>query len=107
MTSCQELQLLLFRELSLLTSALPSLVSISQSGMKRHDVLIRTTQGARPQTRFDMILSDREVIKLRKLLSEIDKGLDKKKYKTFVETRTRNIRLVLSKAERREKNTLL
>ena len=54
-----------------------------------------------------MILSATEVVKLRKLLWEIDKGLDKTRFKPFVETRTRNIRLMLTKAERREKHTLL
>jgi hypothetical protein len=48
-----------------------------------------------------------EVQKLRKLLAEIDKGLDKKRFKSFVGNRTRNIRVVLNKAERREKNTLI
>ena len=54
-----------------------------------------------------MILSDFEVEKLRRLLWEIDKGLDKTRFKPYVETRTRNIRLMLTKAARREKNTLL
>lgn len=54
-----------------------------------------------------MILSDAEVARLRRLLWEIDKGLSKKRYKPYVETRTRNIRLMLLKAERREKHTLL
>lgn len=50
-----------------------------------------------------MILSEFEVAKLRRLLWEIDKGLDKTRYRMYVETRTRNIRLMLSKAERRDK----
>lgn len=54
-----------------------------------------------------MILSDAEVAKIRRLLWEIDKGLTKTRYKPYVETRTRNIRLILTKAERREKHTLL
>ena len=54
-----------------------------------------------------MILSDHEVARLRLLLWEIDKGLTKKAYKSYVGNRTRNIRLMLSRAERREKNTLL
>lgn len=54
-----------------------------------------------------MTLSDREVAKLRQILFEIDKGLTKKAYKAYVGNRTRNIRLMLSRAERREKNTLL
>ena len=54
-----------------------------------------------------MILSDAEVTRLRRLLWEIDKGLDKTKYKPYTETRTRNIRLMLTRAERREKHTLL
>lgn len=54
-----------------------------------------------------MTLSDSEVARLRRLLLEIDKGLSKKTYKSFVGNRTRIIRLMLSKAERREKNILL
>jgi hypothetical protein len=54
-----------------------------------------------------MVLSDAEVARLRRLLREIDEGLSKKRFRPFVCTRTRNIRLILSKAERREKNTLL
>ena len=54
-----------------------------------------------------MILSEREVARLRQLLWEIDKGLDKKRYKFYVENRTRQVRLMLARAERREKNTLL
>ena len=54
-----------------------------------------------------MTLSEHEVARLRRLLWEIDKGLDKTRFKPYVETRTRNIRLMLSKAERREKNKLL
>jgi hypothetical protein len=54
-----------------------------------------------------MILSDHEVAKLRRLLWEIDKGVDKTRFKSYIETRTRNIRLMLTRAERREKNTLL
>lgn len=53
------------------------------------------------------MLSDKEVVRLRALLMEIDKGFDKTRYKAYIETRTRNIRLMLSKAERREKNRLL
>jgi len=56
---------------------------------------------------FDMTLSDHEVARLRRLLWEIDKGLTKRAYKAYVGNRTRNIRLMLSRAERREKNTLL
>jgi hypothetical protein len=54
-----------------------------------------------------MILSDREVNQLRKLLLEIDKGLEKTRYKQYIQTRTRLIRLMLGKAHRREKGTLL
>lgn len=54
-----------------------------------------------------MILSDSEVARLRRLLWEIDQGLNKTRYKSYVETRTRNIRLMLTRAERREKNKLL
>lgn len=54
-----------------------------------------------------MVLSDAEIARIRRLLREIDEGLNKKRFKPFVGNRTRNIRLILSKAERREKNTLL
>ena len=53
-----------------------------------------------------MILSDKEVSRLKKLLSEIDQGFTKKRARPYVTNRTRNIRLMLIKAERREKNTL-
>lgn len=54
-----------------------------------------------------MILSDHEVARLRRLLWEIDKGLEKTRFRPYVETRTRQVRLMLTRAERREKNTLL
>lgn len=54
-----------------------------------------------------MVLSDAEVARLRRLLREIDEGLTRKRFKPFVSTRTRNIRVLLNKAERREKHTLL
>lgn len=54
-----------------------------------------------------MILSDKEIARLRKMLMEIDEGLSKKRYKSYVTNRTRNIRLMLIKADRREKNRLL
>jgi hypothetical protein len=54
-----------------------------------------------------MILSKEEVARLRLMLWEIDKGLLKSRFKPYIETRTRKIRLMLSRAERREKNTLL
>ena len=50
-----------------------------------------------------MILSETEVARLRKLLWEIDYGLNKTRFRPYVQTRTRNIRLMLTKAERREK----
>ena len=54
-----------------------------------------------------MTLSDAEVARLRRLFWEIDKGLSKTRYRPYTETRTRHIRLMLSRAERREKHTLL
>ena len=54
-----------------------------------------------------MILSDAEVARLRRLLWEIDKGLEKTRYKPYVETRTRNIRLIMTRAERREKRAAI
>ena len=54
-----------------------------------------------------MHLSEFEVAKLRRLLWEIDKGLEKTRFKPYVTNRIRMIRLMLTKAERRDKNTLL
>lgn len=54
-----------------------------------------------------MTLSDAEVARLRRLLWEIDQGLNKTRFRQYIETRTRNIRLMLTRAERREKNRLL
>lgn len=54
-----------------------------------------------------MILSDKEAARLRKLLMEMEKGLDKRAYRSYVGNRIRNIRLMLNRADRREKNTLL
>ena len=54
-----------------------------------------------------MILSDSEAARLRRLLREIDEGLTKKRYKAYVANRTRNIRVMLNRAERREKHALL
>lgn len=50
-----------------------------------------------------MILSEKEVLRLRKILKEIDMGLNKKAYRSYIGNRTRNIRLMLLRAERREK----
>lgn len=65
------------------------------------------TESVRILTRLIMTLSDKEVARLRKLLTEIDNGLTKRAYKAYVGNRTRNIRLMLRKAERREENNLL
>lgn len=54
-----------------------------------------------------MELSEFEVAKLRRLLWEIDQGLNKTRFRMYVETRTRAIRLMLSRAQRREKGKLL
>ena len=54
-----------------------------------------------------MILSDKEAVRLRRLLIEIDREASGKGRKSVIQTRTRNVRLMLLKAERREKNTLL
>ena len=48
-------------------------------------------------------LTETEVARIRRLLWEIDKGLNRVKFRPYAETRTRNIRLILSRAERREK----
>ena len=54
-----------------------------------------------------MTLSDKEVARLRKLLLEIDLGQTKRVHRSYTQNRTRTIRQMLNKAERREKNTLL
>lgn len=54
-----------------------------------------------------MILSDKEAVRLRRLLMEIDRETSGKVRRSVIQTRIRNIRLMLLKAERREKNTLL
>lgn len=48
-------------------------------------------------------LTETEVARIRRLLWELDNGLTKARYKAYAETRTRNIRLILQRAERREK----
>lgn len=53
-----------------------------------------------------MELSKSEVAKLRRLLSEIDKEATVKGRPNVIGTRTRNARLILTKAERRDKNSL-
>lgn len=53
-----------------------------------------------------MILSDKEVVRLRKLLREVDSEAGGKSRKAYIQNRTRNIRLMLSRAERREKGTI-
>lgn len=55
----------------------------------------------------DVKLSAKEVARIRKFLMGIDQEATGKGRRSVINTRTRNIRLVLSKAERREKNTLL
>ena len=54
-----------------------------------------------------MILSEKEVVRLRKLLREVDSETCGKSRKAYIQNRTRNIRLMLVRAERRERNTLL
>lgn len=54
-----------------------------------------------------MNLSESEVARIRRLLLEIDNGMTKARVRQYVGTRTRNIRLLLTRAERREKNTLI
>lgn len=55
----------------------------------------------------DVKLSAKEVARIRKFLMGIDQEATGKGRRSVINTRTRNIRLVLSKAERREKNMLL
>lgn len=54
-----------------------------------------------------MILSEHETAKLLKYLWEIDKEASGKGRKAVINTRTRNIRLMLTRARRREKGKLL
>ena len=54
-----------------------------------------------------MFLTDRETEEIRLRLSNIDKAERKGAKKNYIANQIRNIRLVLTKAERREKDTLL
>lgn len=54
-----------------------------------------------------MILSDNEVARIRGLLLEIDRADKAGAKKNYIQNQTRNIRLMLIRAERRAKNTLL
>lgn len=53
-----------------------------------------------------MTLSDKEYRELKKFISDIDGALQKRTTTVRVRTLTRKMRLMLSKAERRERNTL-
>lgn len=50
-----------------------------------------------------MILTDKEVARLRSLLREVDTETCGKSRKAYIQNRTRNIRLLLVKADRRER----
>ena len=54
-----------------------------------------------------MNLSEKEVAQIEKLLHDIEMGLNRPRYKLYVGNRVRNIRLMLTRAKRREKHTLL
>ena len=54
-----------------------------------------------------MTLSEKEIRNIRSLLLEIENGLTKVRFKPYVNHRIRTIRLLLVKAERREKGRLL
>lgn len=54
-----------------------------------------------------MFLSNKEIDTIRTLLSNIDTAERQGARKHYIANQVRNIRLVLSKAERREKNKLL
>lgn len=54
-----------------------------------------------------MNLSEKEVLRIRKSLMDIDRYILKPRAKFNIQNKTRIIRLILTKAERREKNTLL
>lgn len=49
-----------------------------------------------------MTLTPSELSRIRRLLSEIDSEVSGRNRRPVISTRTRNIRLVLSKAQRRE-----
>lgn len=54
-----------------------------------------------------MILSAGEAVRIRRLLNEIDTEIRGRNRPAYIHNRTRNIRLMLNRADRREKNTLL
>ena len=54
-----------------------------------------------------MILTDREIEEIRRRLANIDIAEKRGARKNYIANQVRNIRLILSRAERREKNTLL
>lgn len=54
-----------------------------------------------------MILSNKEIDTIRALLANIEKADRVTVRKYYLTNQVRNIRLILSKAERREKHTLL
>lgn len=54
-----------------------------------------------------MILTDREIDEIRRRLTSIDIAERRGAKKNYIANQVRNIRLILSRAERREKNTLL
>lgn len=60
-------------------------------------------QGGKSQNHVAMTLTPSELSRIRRLLSEIDSEVSGRNRRPVISTRTRNIRLVLSKAQRREK----
>ena len=54
-----------------------------------------------------MNISDKELAQIERLLHDMEKGLNRPRYKLYVGNRIRNIRLMLTRAKRREKHTLL
>ena len=56
--------------------------------------------------RNSIILTEKEVTRLRRLLTEIDKECSGKSRRAVIQTRTRNSRLLLAKAERRMKKQI-
>lgn len=55
----------------------------------------------------NMTLHDVEYRELKKLIADIESSLQKRTTTTRVRTLTRKVRLMLTRAERREKNRLL
>lgn len=67
---------------------------------------MRFMREGRLTERDSIVLTRKELARLRRLLTEIDQETSGKSRRAVIQTRTRNGRLLLSKAERRVKEKL-